>query len=529
MKRFEHLSALIECSSGVVPTVEKVKEYLTVLSEMGYDRLYLGMADAYKIMEEPYFNYKRGGYTAEDLREMDDYAKSRSIELIAQIHTLSHLHFLRKYPEYFDLFDTDNILLVGDDRVYVLIEHMVKAISEGLSTRKIHIGLDEAFGIGTGEYLKKFGPADKKDLILRHLKRVLPILRKYGYTCELWGDMLIETDNTKVTAEEVRKNIPEDATVFLWDYVENDESKLGEMIDNMQRHSKHIAFAGAVWKYIGFGPCNRYSIARILPQMKVCYEKGIGHYMVTLWSDNVSRCSVDASLPSLYAAAEYANGKYDGTGELNQEKFYRITGVRYKDMLSLDYVDDPLKTNHGNRSSSSFWAFYTDLLIGNFDLFLTPGIENAYAARAKEFSAMEKGRYEHVFAMSAAVMRVLAVKAPLPALIREAYAEKDRAKAEKAVGEIKKLKETLSCFIEIFDSYFTHDNRPFGLEVNHLYNGGQVSRCDYAIKRLRAFIDHGERIDELEGGVLPINYEPKLTPDCSCMVDYRMLISYCIQ
>ena len=169
MKRFEHLSALIECSSGVVPTVEKVKEYLTVLSEMGYDRLYLGMADAYKIMEEPYFNYKRGGYTAEDLREMDDYAKSRSIELIAQIHTLSHLHFLRKYPEYFDLFDTDNILLVGDDRVYVLIEHMVKAISEGLSTRKIHIGLDEAFGIGTGEYLKKFGPADKKDLILRHL------------------------------------------------------------------------------------------------------------------------------------------------------------------------------------------------------------------------------------------------------------------------------------------------------------------------------------------------------------------------
>ena len=114
-------------------------------------------------------------------------------------------------------------------------------------------------------------------------------------------------------------------------------------------------------------------------------------------------------------------------------------------------------------------------------------------------------------------------------MIRSAYAEKDKAKAEKAVEEIRKLKEELSRFIGIFDSYFMHDNRPFGLEVHHLYNGGQLVRCDYAIARLRAFIDCGERIDELEGGVLPINYEPKPTADSSCMVDYRMLISYCIQ
>ena len=131
--------------------------------------------------------------------------------------------------------------------------------------------------------------------------------------------------------------------------------------------------------------------------------------------------------------------------------------------------------------------------------------------------------------MSESVMRVLAIKAPLPAMIRSAYAEKDKAKAEKAVEEIRKLKEELSRFIGIFDSYFMHDNRPFGLEVHHLYNGGQLVRCDYAIARLRAFIDCGERIDELEGGVLPINYEPKPTADSSCMVDYRMLISYCIQ
>ena len=529
MKRFEHLSALVECSSGVVPEVETVKRYLDILSRMGYDRLYLGMADAYKIKEEPYFNYKRGGYTTEDLREMDAYAKACGVELIAQIHTLSHLHFLRKYPEYFDLFDTDNILMVGDDRVYTLIEHMIKAISEGLSSRIIHIGLDEAFGIGTGEYLKKHGPADKKELILRHLQRVLPILRKYGYTCEMWGDMLIETDNTGVTAEQVRACLPDDALVFLWDYMESDEAKLGGMIDNIRPYGKNVAYAGGVWKYLGFGPCNRYSIARILPQMKVCHEKGVGHYMVTLWSDNVARCSVYAALPSLYVAAEYAGGRYDGGEGLDKERFRSVTGASFDDMLALDYIDDPLKTERGSLSSSSFWTFYTDLLLGNFDLFLTDGIENAYAALAEEYAALKGGAFGHVFAMAEAVMRALAVKAPLPARIRAAYAKGDRAEAEKAVAEIEKLKEKIAALIDVFDDYFLHDNRPFGLEVHHLYNGGQLARCDYAVKRLRAFIERGERIGELEGGVLPINYEPKPSPENSCMTDYRMLISYCLQ
>ena len=100
MKKFETLSALIECSSGVVPKTETIKSYIDILASFGYDRLYLGLADAYKIKSEPRFNYKRGGYTTEELKGMDDYAKSRGVELVAQIHILSHLHFLKKYPEF---------------------------------------------------------------------------------------------------------------------------------------------------------------------------------------------------------------------------------------------------------------------------------------------------------------------------------------------------------------------------------------------------------------------------------------------
>ncbi len=529
MKRFEHLSAFIECSSGLVPTVERVKSYLDVLSQMGYNRLYLGMADAYKIKEEPFFNYKRGGYTKEDLNEMDEYAKSKGVELIAQIHTLSHLHFLRKYPDYFNLFDTDNVLIVGEERVYVLIENMIKAISEGLSTRTIHIGFDEVFHIGTGEYLKKYGPADKMDLMLTHLKRVLKILDKYGYTCELWGDMLVDSNGTRVTASQIREALPDNSVVYTWDYEEKDESKIEAMIDRMNQCSKKVAFAGAVWKYLAYGPCNRYSIERIIPQMKACYKKGISHYMITLWADDVSRAAIDATLPSLYIAAEYANGNYDGDNQLDKDKFERIVGVKFDDLMALDYIDDPFKTHSGYRSSSSFWMLYNDLLLGNFDLFSEPGVADAYASLAEEYGAKKNGKLGHIFEMSESLMRTLTKKAPLVTDIRTAYLSKDKKMLALLIDKIADYKQELANFEKVYTRYFRHDNRPFGAEVHQLYLGGQLVRCDYAIDRIKGFIDNDEVIEELEGGVIPINYQPPLSLDCSCMVDYKMLISYCLK
>ena len=531
MKKFENLSALIECASGVTPTVDSVKRYIDLLSEMGYNKLYLGMADSYKIEGEPYFDYKRGGYSVEMLKEMDSHAKEKGIELVAQIHVLSHLHFMRKYPAYWDYFDTDNVLMVGDDRVYALIDRMLKTISEGLSTRRIHLGVDEAFGIGTGDFFKKHGYADRKELIIRHLKRVFPMLEKYGLIPEIWGDMFIDKEPSIVKAEEIRAIMPNDSLVYAWDYIEKDEEKIAAIIDEMKPNGKKIGFAGGVWKYISFGPNNGYSIDRIIPQMKVCHEKGIGDYMVTLWSDNCAPCSFYAALPSLFVAAEYNCGAYDGKDEksLDKAKFKRITGVGYDELYSLEYIDDPFKINSRNRSSSSLWVLYTDLLLGNFDLFVPAHAEEKYLELAKEYSSLANGKYAHVFKMSASLMQTLAVKAKLPTDIREAYLNGDKAKLKDCIIRIERLKSALIDFGKVFAEYFLHDNMPFGLEVRQLYDGGQIARCDYAIARINAYIEKDEKIGELDGGVVPINYYPPLTPDNSCMNDYRMLISYCIK
>ena len=104
---------MVCCASNGIMKPEKVKELIDLLSVMGYNLLELCIDDIYKIDGEPYFGYLRGGYTKEEVREMDEYAKSKGVELVPCIQVLAHLVNLVKI-------DRDTHLLyvaVGDTGV----------------------------------------------------------------------------------------------------------------------------------------------------------------------------------------------------------------------------------------------------------------------------------------------------------------------------------------------------------------------------------------------------------------------------
>lgn len=528
MKKFGRLSAFLETSSGVTPSVGTIKRFIKTISAFGYDRLYLGMADSYKIEGEPYFGYKRGGYTTAELAEIDAYAKRKKIEVVPQIQLLGHLHYLKKYPIYEPLFDTNDSLIVGDERVYALIDKMIKTVSEGLSSRTIHIGLDETFGLGTGNYLKNHEPADRKELILRHVEKVSVILEKYGYSSvEMWGDMLLDEKST-VSFAETKKRLKKNSSVVVWNYEEKDEGKLGELISNAKKITDNPAFAGGVWKYLGFGPNNAFSIDCLLSQLKTCEKNGVENFIVTLWSDNVAPCSSFAALPSLYVVAEYAYGRMNDLSELDKDRFALCAGISYDDLYSLEYLDNPFKEDCVTRSSSSVWVLYSDILLGNFDTLIPANAEKAYLSLAEKYSSLARGAYGYIFGMSAALTETLALKAHIPEKTRAAYLSGNREAMKDVVEKLKALKKSLKRFLRLFEEYFLHDNKAFGVEVYHSRIGDRITRCDYAVKRLNAFISRGEKIEELEGGVLPLLYDPMPTISCSIMTDPRLLVSYCI-
>ena len=532
MSMFDRFSALIECSTGRTPTVAALKTMISQLAAFGYRELYLGLTDAYKIEGEPYFNYKRGGYSTADLNELDAFAKEHGIELIANIQTLGHLHYLQRHESYRDLMDNDNILMVGDERVYALVDKMFAAISAGLSTRKIHIGFDECWGLGLGNYLKKFGPADKKELLLRHLKRVVEISRKYGFVTQIWHDMLIETDNTRVTPEEVRAALPEDVTVWFWDYFEKDEQKLNDKLDQFLRHAEKTGYAGSAIKCGSMAPMNTFSMARLVPQMRAAKAKKMNAFMVTLWSDNGAWVENASVLPTLYAAAELNNGTWDGVGPLNKERFRAITGCDYDDLLLLDALDDPfdrrMTDSHGNRS---YWLMLTDLLNGGWDLLLNEKTGEAYENLADRFAAIVRsGRNEPMnplFLEAEKLARVLAIKAGLGIRIRSSYKNKDNGALNHCFGKLQDLQMALKEYQNVHNETWLKSSMPFGLEVDQLFLGGQMARIAYIETRLRAFLEDGTPITELDDETKLPDLPSGTTEDNFWNSDWRVLFTNC--
>ena len=135
------LGVMIDCSRNAVMKPQKVKEFAKLIRDMGYNMLQLYTEDTYEITGEPYFGHMRGRYSQEELRDIDAYCQSIGVELVPCIQVLAHLTMLIQWPEYSSLFDCSDILLVGEEKVYQLIDKMFTTLENCFTSRRVNVGM----------------------------------------------------------------------------------------------------------------------------------------------------------------------------------------------------------------------------------------------------------------------------------------------------------------------------------------------------------------------------------------------------
>ncbi len=521
------LALFLECSNNGTPTVEALKTYIDYIAQMHYTQLYLGLTSAFEIESEPYFGYKRGRYTVAQLKEIDAYAQKKGIEVIANIQTLAHLGFLRWHECYHDLFDSANSLLVGEEKGYALIEKMIATVSSALHSKTIHIGMDEAIDLGEGRYKQIHGKeGDKKELLLTQLARVSKIVEKYGYErCEIWGDMFYTGSNT-LTDEEIKQRIPDNVDVDLWKYTESDEKILDEFVKRGKSFSPVVNYAGAAWKISGYGPSNRYSISKMIPQMKVCNENGVEKFIVTVWSDGNNSASIFSVLPAVYALSEYNAGSFNGEDNLDKEKFEKIVGVEYDTMMTLDDINDPFYVRYDHFGNRSYWLLLADVLLNSYDVMVSRGTGAAYEKLAKKYAKRFNGKYGYVFEMEGALASVLAIKSELGLDIRDAYEKKDFSALNGCIRKTARLIRRMKKFIAVFCQYYKKEYYSFGIETKTLLLGGLLQRFEYVKKALEEYVNNGVKIDELEEKTLPPSIIPMPDEERCHQVNNKLLLTF---
>ena len=197
-------------------------------------------------------------------------------------------------------------------------------------------------------------------------------------------------------------------------------------------------------------------------------------------------------------------------------------------MFSLDYLNDPFRKNLTTLNSRSYWILYNDILLGNYDSYLSEGTGKAYARLAEFYRGQRAGGYRYLFETAAALAQVLSVKAELGLCVRDAYAKGDKQRLQSLLDkEFPALEKALKKFEKVYEKQWLAENECFGLEVVQLFIGGQMLRYRYVKGRIRAYVRDGKKIGELEGKWLPPCIIPPIDEDSCLEMNYRNLISYC--
>ena len=280
--KFKYFGVMLDVSRNAVIKVDTLKWYLPLLKKMGYNCVFLYSEDTYYVEGEPYFGYMRGRYTESEMREMDEFASSIGIEIIPCVQALAHVNGTLRW-EHVPV-DTDDIMLVDDERTYELIDHMFASLSKNFKTKKIHVGMDEAYMLGRGKHLDIHGYEPISTIMKRHLDRVCEIAKKHGYEdVMLWSDMYLRAFNNgkyflsdyQKVPKEVIDAVPKSVIPVYWDYYHHEERIYDIHFDAHKQISKNTWFAGGIWGWGGFMPHNELSIKAMIPAINSCKNNGI--------------------------------------------------------------------------------------------------------------------------------------------------------------------------------------------------------------------------------------------------------------
>ena len=504
---FRKLGVMLDCSRNAVMSVASLKRFIAVLAKMGYNQVHLYMEDTYEVNGEEKFGYLRGRYSKEELKTLDDFAYGLGVELVPNIQTLAHMSAFVRWRK--DLVDTGEIMLVGEEKVYDLIERMFASLRECFRTENIHIGMDEALMLGRGKYYDLHGPENRFDILLSHLHSVCALADAYGFKPMMWSDMFYRIANGGSYYKEnsefdpsIREKIPQNLTLVYWDYYSHDPNRYKRMIQGHRQLSDKLTFAGGAWKWSGFAPNNYFSIPATKTAFGVCRGERVRDVFLTMWGDNGAECSAFSLLPTLCYGACIARG-ITKMSEI-RAKFEEWVGAGYDDFMLLDLPNriEPVE----KVINPAKYFLYADPFMSQFLNLEKEEYARTYAslARRLKLAAGRVGEYSYLFENLSKLCRVLELKQNICTRTRAAYESGEREKLRALLGDYKKMIRRTEEFYRAFRIQWYTDNKTHGFDVQDHRLGGLLCRMRSCMERLEDYCDGRiNSIPELEEKISP--------------------------
>lgn len=527
--RFESAGVMFDCSRNAVLKPEALRFFLRKMALMGLNLGMMYTEDTYEVPEQPFFGYKRGRYTYEEMKALDDYANLFGIELCPCIQALGHLKRILHWPAFLHLRDNDEVLLADEEETYVLLEQMIRAASAPYRSRRIHLGMDEAFGVGLGAHLTRHGYEDPHSVIGRHLRRVLEITDKYGLKAMMWSDMYFHLDGRNyhsegLPSEDAKAAVDPRITLVYWDYYQNREEPYADALYKHAQFPVPTVFAGGIWTWIGPAPAYRNAIENSVAGLSACMKAGVPLVLATAWGDNGAETNLTAALLAiqLYGEMTYT-GVYDEAAL--HARFRRCCHGDAEAFLSLSQLNIvPGMSGHpGDPVNACKFLLYQDPLIQLFEAD-TEGFDLSghFAALVGTYAqcARENPTFSLLFDFYTALAHALALKCVWHENAGPIVRSGDRERAAALADEVGAIVDAIHALRIVWRKLWESTNKPNGFEIIEVRLGGVAARMSTAGEKMRAFADgQADTIPELLEQTLITKRRPDGSIGCTNTMD----------
>lgn len=477
-RHFSSCGAMVDCSRNAVLTVDAVKRYIDQLACLGMNMLMLYTEDTYEVPEYPYMGYLRGRYSQKDLQELDAYAASLGVELIPCIQTLGHMRQFLQWEENAHLRDQKDVLLIDEQKTYDLIEAQIRSMRACVKTGRIHIGMDEAHGVGLGEYLLKHGATDRHALLCRHLKRVVAICEKHGFRPIMWSDMFFRLGSKTNEYYDLEAEVPQHVIdsipavdLCYWDYYHEDEAFYDAMLSAHERMGARTVFAGGVWTWSGFLPQVKKTEATMAPALAACAKHKVDTVFATLWGDDGAETNVFLASSMLPIFSESCWQGHDCPKEEMILAGECLTGMERRMLTALgEFYPSAQDVRTGK---SLIWC---DPLYPILDL-MGDGFNQAIARSETALKTLEDCQDELVGAYACLLFEIAKEKARIMRDLRAKYLADDRVWLAALVQtDLPALTNQYARLMGMHRRLWERDYKRNGWEVVCLRYGGMMAR-----------------------------------------------------
>jgi len=306
---FENRGIMLDISRDRVPTMETIHRLIDLWAELKINHVELYTEHTFAYLRHPTVWHSASPFTADEIRSLDRYCRSRHIELVPNQNSFGHMERWLAHPEYAEMAECPDGWIARDGlhrrppftlspvvpETIPFLGGLYDELLPNFSSSQVNVGCDETFDLGQGKSAELCRANGVGRVYLDFLKKVHGLIRERKRTMLYWGDIIM--DHPELVAE-----VPEDAIALTWGY-EADHPFAAQCCALSAAGVKYYVCPGtSAWNSLG----GRWENAR--KNIESAAENGLANgasgLLTTEWGDNGHLQQYPVALPGfVYGAA----------------------------------------------------------------------------------------------------------------------------------------------------------------------------------------------------------------------------------